>query len=137
MPIVFLDSWALVALVNRRDEHHSEALSIRNGINKCGQRLVCSDWVLAEFLATCARPPLREIAIRTVTTLRASKHVEVLPADRAMWDRAFQLYGERRDKEWSLVDCSTIVICNDRDIRQVFSRDDHFKQAGLEILIET
>ena len=47
----------------------------------------------------------------------------------------FEFYRHRPDKAWSLVDCSSIQICGERGIRHVFTRDRHFTQAGLALLL--
>ena len=39
------------------------------------------------------------------------------------------------DKEWGLVDCSSIIVAREREITEVFSTDRHFKQASFTILL--
>ncbi|HRQ74267.1 MAG TPA: PIN domain-containing protein [Phycisphaerales bacterium] len=95
--------------------------------------LVTSDWVLAEFLNSIARDSdLRGAGARIVERLHLSSRVVVVEATREGWRAAFDLYRSRADKGCSLVDCSSILICQSRGIRRVFTRDGHFEQAGLE-----
>lgn len=96
---------------------------------------VTSDWVLAEFLNGTSRRSLRGPASGLVRALTASTRATVLEADRASWSRAFGLYAGRPDKSWSFIDCTSIVACEARGIRDVFTHDRHFEQAGLAILI--
>jgi uncharacterized protein len=70
-----------------------------------------------------------------VRRLRGSSRTTVVSAERTEWDRAFELYASRMDKDWSLVDCSSILICGLMGISRVFTSDRHFQQAGLEILL--
>lgn len=56
--------------------------------------------------------------------------------DELLFEEAFALYEKMNDKEWGLVDCSSIVIARQRGIIEIFSTDNHFKQAGLTILLE-
>jgi hypothetical protein len=41
------------------------------------------------------------------------------------------------DKDWSLTDCMSISLANQLNIRQIFTSDHHFTQAGFEILLST
>jgi len=38
---------------------------------------------------------------------------------------------KRPDKEWSLVDCSSMVVMARRGIAEAFTSDHHFEQAGF------
>jgi predicted nucleic acid-binding protein len=58
-----------------------------------------------------------------------------LPASSEDFDRTLAFFNERRDKAWSFVDCSSILICEAAGIDRVFTHDQHFSQAGLEILL--
>lgn len=132
---VFLDTHALLAAINADDEHHEKAAEALTSLVTDRSRVYASDWVLAEFLSAAAKRPLRSPAIQTVADLKASKLTTILPATRQTWDSAFVLYKARRDKNWSLVDCTSIVLCRSLGIRRVLTHDHHFVQAGLEILI--
>jgi len=70
-----------------------------------------------------------------VSTLRESKSFEIIEATHDQWAHGFDLFSERTDKEWSLVDCISILACEQRGLRQVLTSDRHFAQAGFEILL--
>jgi predicted nucleic acid-binding protein len=132
---VFLDTWALVALVNRDDAWHQQAVDLSQQLSAQERPLITTDWVLTEFLGSCARPPLRQLAIESVEKFQTSARVEIIPASRADWQTGFQLYQSRPDKSWSLVDCISILTCQRRGITEVFTGDHHFEQAGLRKLL--
>jgi predicted nucleic acid-binding protein len=132
---IFLDTHALLAAINADDEHHAAAVELFDRCVAERQRIVTSDWVLAEFLSAAARPPLRRAAIATVRDLQDSRLTRIEPASRKIWSQAFTLYSERADKQWSLVDCTSIFLCRAMNIQSVATHDRHFVQAGLEILI--
>lgn len=132
---VFIDTAALLALANERDDLHSAAIQVQSELAAEHERLVTTDWVLGEFLNVGSRQPLRSATVRMVTRLRQSQACEVLPASRNDWIEAFELFSRRSDKQWSFVDCSSILVCQERGIERVFSSDHHFVQAGLLILL--
>lgn len=70
-----------------------------------------------------------------VDRLRADPRTLVVPQTRALFDSGFNLYRRKLDKGYSLTDCTSMVICADRAIRQAMTHDRHFAQEGLEILL--
>lgn len=130
----FVDTWFLVALFNPRDAHHRRAKSIDRRLR--GATLVTHDVALTEFLTFVADegPTVRDHAVRIVRDLMA-QHV-VLPCDRSLFLRALDRYEQRADKEYSLVDCMSMVIMEQRGIRHVLTNDHHFTQAGFVVVSE-
>lgn len=132
---VFLDTHALLALWNAADAYHQAAVEIIERIVRDRVPALTSDWVLTEFLSFGARRIARRAAVRSILELRSSRSTTILPATRRTWDEAFDLYQSRLDKAWSLVDCTTMVLCTKSGVRRVLTNDHHFAQAGFEILL--
>jgi len=40
-------------------------------------------------------------------------------------------YSNRLDKEWSLTDCVSFAVMQEKQINQAFTSDHHFEQAGF------
>jgi predicted nucleic acid-binding protein len=40
------------------------------------------------------------------------------------------------DKEWTLTDCSSILVMRERGLTDVLSADRHFEQAGFHALLK-
>jgi len=139
MPIneVFVDTSALLAVVSRADALHRTAVLLNKELSAARTPLITSDWVLAEFLSGASRSPLRAGATQMVAALRSSSRITVVEATRKEWERVFAFYAAHSDKDWSFVDCSSMLICQDRGIRRVFTHDRHFLQFGLEVLLKT
>jgi predicted nucleic acid-binding protein len=135
MPEAFIDTTALIALANKSDHLHERAVAVRRRLSAGSDRVVTSQWVCTELLNSLAAELTRSHALRLVDSLFTSPRVTVIKAAPEPWLAALDLYRRRRDKEWSLVDCTSILICEERGIRQVFTNDRHFTQAGLEILL--
>jgi predicted nucleic acid-binding protein len=132
---VFLDTVALLALANRDDALRARAVEVRDALTRSGTPLVTSDWIFAEFLGHATRGTMRQAGIAAVDRLSASPRTTVVHASREGWSAAMDIFRQRPDKEWSLVDCTSILICRARGIRRVFTHDRHFTQAGFEILL--
>jgi predicted nucleic acid-binding protein len=50
-------------------------------------------------------------------------------------ERALQLYAERADKTWGLVDCASFVVMTEQGMTEAFTTDRHFEQAGFRCLL--
>jgi uncharacterized protein len=133
---VFLDTAALLALANKRDALHQQAKAERSRITAERHTVLTTEWVLTEFLNALQRPPARTLAIQMVEQLRQSKRVAILPAATEDWHAGYSLYESRPDKAWSLVDCISIHLCQQQSIREVFTSDRNFTQAGYRILLK-
>ena len=133
--LVFADTAAFLALANRRDALHQQAKEVRDLIVREGRTVLTTDWVLAEFLNAMQRPPARSLAIRMVEQLRQSRRTEILPASAEDWQKGYDLYQSRLDKAWSLVDCISMRICQERSVQEVFTSDRNFEQAGYVLLM--
>jgi predicted nucleic acid-binding protein len=51
------------------------------------------------------------------------------------WVEALSRWQAARDKEWSLVDCHSMMLCERRAITLVFTADRHFTQGGFVALL--
>src|SRR5208282_5143253 len=45
-------------------------------------------------------------------------------------------FSARPDKEWSLTDCISFVVMNERGMTDALTSDHHFEQAGFQILLK-
>jgi predicted nucleic acid-binding protein len=49
---------------------------------------------------------------------------------------AWRLWESRPDKSWSLVDCSSFVVMQQRALTSALTTDHHFEQAGYTRLLK-
>jgi len=131
---IFIDTSFIIALINERDQYHNQALSVADQYDT--QLLVVTDSVLLEVANALSRRYKFE-AIQVIEDLLTSEDVEVVCLTPELFDRAFQLYKTRQDKAWGLVDCISFIAMQDRGISIAFTFDQHFAQAGFQILPST
>jgi len=134
---ILIDTGYLVALINRKDSLHSQAMTLARSWEKNGQSLVTTDAVLIEFANFFARGPLRKVAASWQRSLRQTVGgwtIERLTPQ--LLDRAEARYAAHPDKTWSLTDCLSMEVMLDHAATEAATPDRHFVQAGFRILMK-
>ena len=131
MTVTFSDTAYYVAILNRRDALHSTAVAFSLGY---AGRFVTTEFVLIEVANFFNRPTGRPAFIALVNNLRAAGNVDIIPASTELFDRGFQLFSSRPDKDWSLTDCISFVVMADLGLSDALTADRHFEQAGFTAL---
>jgi predicted nucleic acid-binding protein len=130
---VFADTFYFIALLSKIDADHARVLEWTT--NFMGQ-LVTTEWVLTELadgLAT-SRQRTQFAAIRQ--RLLANGNTQVVPLEMALYEQGVALYIARPDKEWSLTDCISFVVMQQKGISEALTGDRHFEQAGFIALLK-
>ncbi len=53
-----------------------------------------------------------------------------------LFEKAFTMYEKYFDKGWGMVDCISFVVTRENNIVDALTSDEHFKQAGFNILMK-
>ena len=133
---VFADTAAFVALLIRRDEFHQSANKIMAELSEKDTKLFTTEMVLFELANALSSIEFRARAVILIDELRTLPNVEIVWSSVELFEKAWSLYSERPDKEWSLTDCASFVVMRERGINLAFTSDKHFEQAGFVRLLE-
>lgn len=136
MKPVFVDTSALIAIGNKRDAFHRQALEIKEYLRRSERDFVITGAILLEFGNAFSPVALKPSAIKIIESVRQSEKWKKVSIDEKITDRAFELYKQMKDKDWGLVDCTSIVVARDMEITEIFTTDHHFEQAGFVILLK-
>ena len=128
----FVDTSALLALLNGDDRFHQRALAIWDSLMLEAAGLMTSSYVALETNAIVQRRlgldalrVLEDELLRGLDVHWVSKEVHVAGA-------AAQLAAGRR--KLSLVDCTSFEVMRRLGLRQVFTFDRHFAEQGFVLL---
>jgi predicted nucleic acid-binding protein len=129
---VFADSHYFIALLNQRDRFHATAVaeSLRQT-----KRIVTTLWVLAEVADALCKPAMRSIAEQFLRFTFQNTAILIVRESETWFSRGLDLYGQRLDKSWSLTDCISFVVMQERGIQDALTGDHHFAQAGFNLLL--
>jgi uncharacterized protein len=135
MTEVFLDTSFAIALSSITDQNHVQAVKLANQIETNKNRLVTTQAILLEIGNALSKKKYRAAAIQLLESLETDPSVKVVVLTNSLYKRAFNLFKQREDKEWGLVDCISFIVMQDRGITDVLTADNHFYQAGFRALL--
>jgi uncharacterized protein len=82
-----------------------------------------------------AKVRYREAALRLLNALESDPKVRIVPASEHLYRRALEIYRDRSDKEWGLIDYMSFVVMTDHRLTDALTADKHFHQAGFHALL--
>lgn len=129
---LFLDTVFVQALLNRRDQHHPWAVALFPRLREAAE-VWTTEAVLVE-VANALSTYDRVGAAAFIQSCYATPNMRVVSVDRALFQKALQLYRQRPDKAWGLTDCISFTVMADAGIVLAATTDRHFVQAGFRTL---
>jgi predicted nucleic acid-binding protein len=129
---VFADASYYVALLSARDAWHELAVELSG--NLLG-RVFTTEYVLVETASMLCQGVDRAAYVDLVRDLETDPSVQIVPASKALFRAGFDLFAARPDKDWSLVDCVSMVVMKQRRLQEALTTDRHFVQAGFRALL--
>ena len=133
MTEVFADTFFYLALLSRESTARAHAVAVAGALRA---RTVTTGFVLLEVANALSARAHRGAYVELARRLAASRSTTVLPASAELFERGQTLYAARADKDWSLTDCTSFVVMQDRSITQALTGDHHFEQAGFGPLLK-
>jgi len=132
--VIFVDTAAFLAVENRRDAHHEEALAFRDTVLRAGELLVTSDYVLAESYTIIRLRAGHPVAVGFGEDVRSSRLLRVEYLTPELLEAAWQIFKTFADKEFSFTDCTSFALMERLQISTAFTFDDHFRQYGSFVI---
>jgi uncharacterized protein len=129
---IFADTVYFLALLNPSDQWHLRAKAV--GLELVGP-LLTTEFVLMEVGDALSQPGNRGHFARLMELLHAQGDVEIVDATSELFRQGCDLHAHRRDKEWSLTDCTSFVVMNQHGIEMALTSDHHYEQAGFRLLL--
>jgi predicted nucleic acid-binding protein len=134
MTPVFADASYYVALLSPRGQRHQDAVRISGELRR---PVVVTEFVLIEVSNALAAVESRNRAVALWTHLENDPTVTIVPASTELIAEGLGLYAQRPDKEWSLTDCISFVVMQERGLTEAMTADHHFEQAGFQALLRS
>jgi predicted nucleic acid-binding protein len=87
--------------------------------------------VLLEIGNSLSRQRYRASAIALIEAIESDPSIEIVALTKELCQLGMELYRNRMDKEWGLIDCISFVVMTERGITKALTTDEHFQQYGF------
>ena len=133
MRTVFADTSFYVAALSPGDANRPRAEVVGKAFRG---HVVTTEYVLLEVATFFCAAAHRGVFLGLLQTLHNDPETTVVPASPDLWQRGVALFAARPDKDWSLTDCISFVVMQERGIMETLTADHHFEQAGFVPLLK-
>ena len=133
--MIFVDTSAWYALEVEDDINHEKARKFLSEIasGKHGVA-VTTDYVLDETLTLLRSKKGLPAALSFIDKVRKSNSVRTFWVSESIFEKALGIFKKTSDSLWSFTDCTSFALMRDLSIIEAFTFDNHFIQAGFQIL---
>ena len=135
--MIFVDSGAWIALLNRRDRHHDDAVVILNNLGRQNVQLLTTDYVIDETVTWLRYRVSHPVAVQFFDLIGSSRATGVLTLvaiDRFLFQEAERLFRQYNTARLSFTDCTSFAVCQQYKISEAFAFDRHFPMIGITLL---
>ena len=137
MPTLFADSGYWIALLYSGDQLHQLARAVAERLGFTP--IVTTQMVLLEALNNLSGRGgyLRGLAAQMIQDLAARPNVEIILQTDDQFRAAVERYAARSDQSWSLTDCASFIVMEERGLSEALAYDRDFEQAGFVALLRS
>jgi len=132
MKTVFADTSYYLALINPLDRQHAAACRWTSDF---GGTSVTTAWVITELANAMCKAANGPFFLSLLHDMQTDRRVIIVPPTKDLFDRGMDLFAKRLDKDWSVTDCISFLVMEERKLRDAATLDRHFAQAGFNIVI--
>ena len=133
--MIFVDTWAWVALAYKRDQHHEARPRSTVACEALAASMSRLDFVLSELIAHLYTTLTADQAGAFINSLLAAADAgtsQLVHVSAQQFRQAWQMRQKYHDKpDISFVDFTSMVVMRELGTTDVFSGDAHFQQVGL------
>ena len=128
---VFADSGYWIAILVPGDQHRESAYRAVASLESA--RIVTTEMVLTEVFATISRRgrESRLLAMVLLDDLKNDPNITIIPQTHEQFDAAAQFFARRMDQRYSLTDCASFLVMEERGIQHALAHDTDFRTAGF------
>ncbi|MGB3207293.1 MAG: PIN domain-containing protein [Crinalium sp.] len=130
---LFLDTAFIQALLNSRDQYHSQAKKLLPRVKNADEVWI-TEAILIE-VGNALSAFNRKAAVQFIQQCYQTSNIKVVSVDHQLLNQALQLYQNRPDKAWGLTDCISFVVMQEQSLINAATADKHFIQAGYRALL--
>jgi uncharacterized protein len=131
--IYFLDTSYIVALEIKNKDVHSRVLDHWLSLVAQRPQIVTTTYIFDEVVTLLNSRKLHGKAVEVGTLLLESPDILLIEIDLSLFGRGWEDFKKYKDKSFSLTDCLSFVVMQERNITSALTLDLHFQQVGFQI----
>jgi len=129
---VFIDTSAIYALLNLKDENHRKAVNYYENLKKKNAIIITTNYIIDETYTLLMIRKGQEFAVDFIDKLRIT--FNVFYVEKTDDDLAIEILKKYIDKNFSFIDAMSFHIMKRDKIKTALAFDKHFIQAGFKTL---
>ncbi len=130
----FLDTSYILALEIKIDSNYQIVLESWIKLAISQPFLISTTYILDEVITFLNTRNLHYKAVEIGNRLITSSDIELVEIDQKLFRQGWNYFQKYGDKSYSLTDCISFVVMENRQISTALTLDHHFVQAGFQKL---
>lgn len=133
---VFVDTSAWVALMDKSDTRHLEAVEYYQKLILAKKPIITSDYVLSETFTRVRYDAGHPTAMKfhqLITEAEITKQLRIDWVGREIYDEAWEIFEKYSDQTFSFTDCTSFAIAKKAKINEIFAFDEDFSVMGFVV----
>jgi len=130
---LFVDTSAWLALNDKNDQYHQQAVERSLDIKKQRIELITSEYIVDESITIIRYRISHQAAVMFGDSLFNSNIVRIYDVTQERRPAAWELFKKYGDKDLSFTDCTSFALMKGLAIKKAFTFDAHFKKMGFEM----
>lgn len=128
---VLMDSAGFLALWDASDQHHAAAIRLQEELVRKRRGFLTTEYIVDETVTLLLMRHSHAAAVDFLGTIERSEALALEWIGPERFHAAAAIFRKHGDKEWSFTDCVSFAIMRELRVRDAFTTDHHFRQAGF------
>jgi uncharacterized protein len=134
MSPIFIDTSFITALCASQERWHADAQACWASVVGQRRRFVTTTFVLDEVVTFLNTRGHHALAVETGQQILESPAFGLIHVEDGLLSRGWDYFVRHSDKRYSLTDCISFVVMQERSVASALAFDHHFVQAGFQVL---
>ncbi len=96
--------------------------------------LITTTYIFNEVVTFFNSRNLHYKAVEVGNRLLESPDIELIEIEQTLFNQGWEYFQKHKDKSYSLTDCLSFIVMQQREIVTALTLDNHFYQAGFKII---